>query len=82
MSGNEVGSDGGGLHHAERREASRAVRNEATVNVLGVRIHSLTLADLLDEVSRFVALGMRRTVMYANVHVLNTAYGDPSCAAS
>jgi N-acetylglucosaminyldiphosphoundecaprenol N-acetyl-beta-D-mannosaminyltransferase len=77
MSGNEVGSDGSGLHHAERREASRAVRNEATVNVLGVRIHSLTLADLLDEVSRFVALGMRRTVMYANVHVLNTAYGDP-----
>lgn len=88
MSGNQVGSDGDGiwgpartggvgLHHAERCEAPRAARDEATVNVLGVRIKSLTLADLFGEVSRFVAMGVRRTVMYANVHVLNVAYGDP-----
>ena len=47
------------------------------VSILGVRVGSLTLSDLLEHVSRLVASGGQHVVMYANVHVLNTAYLDP-----
>jgi len=63
-------------HHGGDRN-SGAARHAAVVHVLGVGIESLTLPDLLDEVSYLVATGGRHTIMYANVHVLNTAYSDP-----
>jgi N-acetylglucosaminyldiphosphoundecaprenol N-acetyl-beta-D-mannosaminyltransferase len=48
-----------------------------SVNILGVAVDSLALADLIKRVDDFVGSGVRHTVMYANVHVLNTAYLDP-----
>lgn len=47
------------------------------VNVLGVAVDSLTLTDLIARVDGLIGSGGRHTVMYANVHVLNTAYLDP-----
>jgi N-acetylglucosaminyldiphosphoundecaprenol N-acetyl-beta-D-mannosaminyltransferase len=47
------------------------------VTILGVRVNSISLQHLIRQVERFVTLGHRQRVMYANVHVLNTAYHDP-----
>ena len=79
--------DEGSRRHAEQREASHAARrgeedlrsaqNDVVVEVLGVRVTGLTLPALLDRVSGFITTGGRYQVMYANIHVLNTAYGDP-----
>jgi N-acetylglucosaminyldiphosphoundecaprenol N-acetyl-beta-D-mannosaminyltransferase len=51
--------------------------NDDIVNILGVHVGSLTLSALIEHVSRLVASGGQHVVMYANVHVLNTAYLDP-----
>ncbi|MBI3240812.1 MAG: WecB/TagA/CpsF family glycosyltransferase [Chloroflexi bacterium] len=46
------------------------------INVLGVWIDSLGLAELLERVSALARDGEQHTVMYANVHVLNTVVED------
>jgi len=46
------------------------------INILGVAVHRLSLADLIREVAQRAHSGARSTVLYANVHVLNTAYRD------
>ena len=47
------------------------------VTVLGVRVDVFTLPGLVDAVVRSARDSHRCTVFYANIHVLNTAYGDP-----
>ncbi len=46
------------------------------VDVLGVRVDSLTRRDLLRQVASILRSGRRARVMYANVHTLNIAYRD------
>jgi N-acetylglucosaminyldiphosphoundecaprenol N-acetyl-beta-D-mannosaminyltransferase len=46
-------------------------------NVLGVRVDDVSLSGLINKVEGFVASGGCHRLMYANVHVLNTAYHDP-----
>ncbi|MFQ6103913.1 MAG: WecB/TagA/CpsF family glycosyltransferase [Candidatus Glassbacteria bacterium] len=48
------------------------------MRVLGVRIDRVTIDGVLQKVDEFVAEGGKRTIMYANVHVINQAYTDPS----
>jgi N-acetylglucosaminyldiphosphoundecaprenol N-acetyl-beta-D-mannosaminyltransferase len=44
------------------------------VDVLGVRIDSVTIDDVLRKIESYVTDGaLRRTIMYANVHVVNAA---------
>lgn len=47
-----------------------------SIEILGVRVDRLTRTELLERVSAAVHSGGRAQVMYANVHVLNTAYVD------
>lgn len=54
---------------------------EGSTNVLGVHIHRLTMDDLISKTVLWAQGREPRTVMYANVHVLNTAYGDPGLCA-
>ncbi len=49
--------------------------------VLGVRVHAVDRAGLLDRVSLLVSAGTPATVGYANVHVLNTAASEPGLRA-
>ncbi|MCB9777304.1 MAG: WecB/TagA/CpsF family glycosyltransferase [Alphaproteobacteria bacterium] len=53
-----------------------ATAEPSTVDVLGVHVHPLSWDDLLERVGAAIAAGERRTVAYANVHVLNTAARD------
>jgi len=46
------------------------------INILGVAVHRLSMADLIREVTQRARSEVRSTVLYANVHVLNTAYRD------
>jgi len=46
------------------------------VDVLGVTIPGLTRGELLDQIVSTARSARRVKVMYANVHVLNTAYSD------
>lgn len=48
------------------------------VRLLGVGVDALTLDTLLERVSALVDARGRATVSYVNVHVLNTASGDPA----
>ncbi len=50
----------------------------ATVEVLGVRIDALTWLELRERVIAACAATTPTTVMYANVHVLNTAQRTPA----
>jgi N-acetylglucosaminyldiphosphoundecaprenol N-acetyl-beta-D-mannosaminyltransferase len=52
-------------------------RLRITVDILGTRVDGVSLAGLLKRVEEFVASGGRHRVLYANVHVLNTACRDP-----
>lgn len=47
-----------------------------SVDVLGVRVDSILLNDLIQQLEHLVTTGGHHRVMYANVHVLNTAYRD------
>jgi len=51
------------------------------VNVLGMRVDQVTTGDVLrsvDEyIDEYIKEGGRRTIMYANVHVINQALSDP-----
>lgn len=46
----------------------------STATVLGVRVDGISLQRLIHQVESFASSGRRHSVMYANVHVLNTAY--------
>ena len=48
----------------------------STATVLGVRVDGVSLQRLIHQVESFATSGRRHSVMYANVHVLNTAYRD------
>jgi N-acetylglucosaminyldiphosphoundecaprenol N-acetyl-beta-D-mannosaminyltransferase len=50
-------------------------------DVLGVRVDALPLPGLVEQTIRTAQVSERRTVLYANVHVLNTACGDPELRA-
>jgi N-acetylglucosaminyldiphosphoundecaprenol N-acetyl-beta-D-mannosaminyltransferase len=50
----------------------------SSVTILGVRVDSLPLQDLVRRAAEHAVLGEHYQVMYANVHVLNTAYRDPT----
>lgn len=58
------------------QETLRGKRREGWVEVLGVRIDKVTTGDVLRKVEEFVAQGEKRTIMYANVHVVNEARKD------
>jgi N-acetylglucosaminyldiphosphoundecaprenol N-acetyl-beta-D-mannosaminyltransferase len=45
--------------------------------ILGVDVHYLGMADLVWEATQRARCGNRSTILYANVHVLNTAWDDP-----
>jgi N-acetylglucosaminyldiphosphoundecaprenol N-acetyl-beta-D-mannosaminyltransferase len=47
------------------------------VNVLGVRVDRVTTPDVLEKVNEYIAEGGKKTIMYANVHVINQAQSDP-----
>lgn len=47
-----------------------------TVDILGIRADQVSLRELIKRAGDFVAAGGCYRVMYANVHVLNTAYHD------
>ena len=47
------------------------------VEILGVGLDALTRRELLEQVLSIVRSAGRAQIMYANAHVLNTAYGDP-----
>jgi N-acetylglucosaminyldiphosphoundecaprenol N-acetyl-beta-D-mannosaminyltransferase len=47
-----------------------------TVNVLGISVTRLALPDLIEQVLAVALSDVPTTVLYANVHVLNTAYRD------
>ena len=78
------------LRHSERSEESPSRQAEALrsaqgdtssgthdpVNILGVHVHHLSMTDLIQTVVQRVKSGIKSTVLYANVHVLNTAYHD------
>lgn len=49
--------------------------------VLGVRVHSVTVGTLLRQVVNWAEEDKPRTIAYANVHVLNTAYRDAGLRA-
>ncbi|HZU14168.1 MAG TPA: WecB/TagA/CpsF family glycosyltransferase [Chloroflexota bacterium] len=50
------------------------------IRVLGIRIDSLRLPDLLAHVRSTIEQGRRLTVLYVNVHCLNVARHDPAYA--
>ncbi len=76
--------------HSERSEESQPFTAETLrsaqgdtpgatleqVDILGVSVHRLSMAGLIREVTQRVHSGAKSTVLYANVHVLNTAYRD------
>lgn len=51
------------------------------VNLLGINIDDCTLNELLESVSGFIDGGERRSIMYANIHVINTAICNKGLAA-
>lgn len=48
----------------------------AFATVLGVRVHGISVDTLLQQAVAWSKEGKRRTIAYANIHVLNTAYQD------
>src|SRR5215216_1593321 len=48
-----------------------------TIELLGVRIHTLRRDELLDEIAAVIAARRRAIISYANVHALNLAYDLP-----
>ena len=49
----------------------------AVIDILSIRVDDISLNDLIGRVENFVTSNGRYRVMYANVHVLNTAYNNP-----
>jgi N-acetylglucosaminyldiphosphoundecaprenol N-acetyl-beta-D-mannosaminyltransferase len=47
------------------------------IEILDVAVHRLSMDNLIQETTRRARSGARNTVLYANVHTLNTAYSDP-----
>jgi len=48
----------------------------ASVEVLGVRVHCVRVADLLQTVLEWSGHRLPRTILYVNAHCLNVAWGD------
>ena len=48
-----------------------------SVNVLGIKVSSHNVTSLIDRVMQLVVQNDWHSVMYANVHTLNSAYFDP-----
>lgn len=48
----------------------------STIDILGIRVDSISRRCLIRSVEDFVASSSRSRVIYANVHVLNVAYHD------
>lgn len=45
-----------------------------TVNVLGVRIHTISVSELLDTITGTALNGKKALIAYVNIHALNLAY--------
>lgn len=58
------------------------MRHVEPVSVLGVRIDPVTWDELREIVIARIAARQRTTVMYANVHVLNTAQATPALVSA
>ena len=54
----------------------------SSVDVLEVPVQALTRHELLDEILRRIEARVTTTVMYANVHVVNTARREPTLLAA
>jgi N-acetylglucosaminyldiphosphoundecaprenol N-acetyl-beta-D-mannosaminyltransferase len=48
-----------------------------TVDILGVRVHTLRLDELLATIANIIATRQRAIIGYANIHALNLAYEVP-----
>lgn len=48
-----------------------------SVNILGVRVDGCSIDHIIPRLEIRITTDRRRTLMYANVHVLNIAYEDP-----
>ncbi len=59
-------------------ECGDRAREPGSTEILGVRVDMVTTADVLDRVAGWVDRDERRTIMYANVHVVNLAHRDPA----
>jgi N-acetylglucosaminyldiphosphoundecaprenol N-acetyl-beta-D-mannosaminyltransferase len=53
-----------------------------TVEILGVPVMATTWVELREEVMRRIAAHVQTTVMYANIHVVNTAQNVPELRAA
>jgi N-acetylglucosaminyldiphosphoundecaprenol N-acetyl-beta-D-mannosaminyltransferase len=52
------------------------------VEVLGVGVHSVSVAELHAEIQRTIGQGERSLILYANTHALNLSYHDSDFRAS
>lgn len=57
-------------------------RHATRVRVLSIPVDAWQAPDLIATALAWAEAGEPRTVMYANVHVLNTAYGQPALRAA
>lgn len=48
-----------------------------SVSILGVRVHTITLATLLNYITAIIAKHQRALISYANIHGINLAYEIP-----
>ena len=51
-----------------------------TAQVLGIRIHSMPVSKLVEQIIRTIDEGKRIIVAYVNVHAMNIAYEQPDFA--
>ena len=58
-----------------------SLRPSEPLNLLGVEVDPIEWKDLLQSVEHFLEGAEPRTIAYANIHVLNSAVGDPTLRA-
>src|SRR5947209_1325451 len=63
-----------------QRRSEGAERGPRSIEMLGVRIDCLRRRDLINLAARAAAEHLRTTLLYVNVHCLNTAQRDPAYA--
>lgn len=56
---------------------SRVLNEREIVRLLGVKIDSLSLAELISEIQSCILTKKKKTISYVNVHALNIAYSTP-----
>ena len=54
------------------------MKRRVSVDILGMRVDHVSTVDVLGKVDEYITEGGRKTIMYANVHVINQALGDPA----